>query len=84
MGTPHPLHYTTGIEYLITAGMNEDSVDSLDTLRLKLNDSSSHDLPSDILKIDHRSCLIFMYTYPDTSDLTASISKKCKKLKNAL
>ena len=77
-GTPLPC-----IESLITASMNEDSVDSLDTLRLTFNDSLSHNFPLDIVKIDHRSCLIFMYIHVCTSDLTASISKKCKKLKNA-
>ena len=54
------------IESLIAASLEEDTVDSLDALRLKLNDSSSsplrqNNLPSEIVKVDHHSCLIFMY-----------------------
>ena len=42
---------------------------------MKLSDSSSHNLPSDIVRVDHRSCLIFMYVSVADIDQRAPVHK---------
>ena len=63
------------IENLIRESIEEDSFDSLDALRSKLSDSSSHPLPTNIVKVDHQSCLIFMYVSVSNIELMAPVHK---------